>query len=70
METAVLSEHHVRFKTVKLNLHPCQLYLETLKPGLQRHGMIVPRLQLAHHGYLALFQVLTLHSPSNEPTDD
>jgi hypothetical protein len=70
METAVLSEHHVRFKTVELNVRSRELHRNGLKLELQGHPIIVLRVQQAHDFHLALFEVLAPGSLPKETTHD
>jgi len=70
METAVLSEHHVRLKTFELNLRALDRHRNGLKLKLQGHPIIVLRVQQAHDFHLALFGVLAPGSLPKETTHD
>ena len=70
MESAVLSEHRVRFKTFELNLRTRELHRNGLKLKLQGHPIILLRAQQAHNFHLALFEVLAPGSLPKETTHD
>jgi len=70
METALLSEHHVRLRTLQLNLHTSKLRRNGSKQELRGHPTDVLRVQQADDFRLALFEGLALDGMPKETTQD
>ena len=66
METAVLSEHHVRFRTFELILHTRELPEKGLKLKLQSLPIIVLQVQQANGFHFALLEVPRAPLPHKE----
>jgi hypothetical protein len=70
METAVLSEHPVRFETFELNLRTGKLHGNGLELKPQGRPVIFLRAQPAHGFHLAMIQALPRDNQPEQTTQD